>query len=346
MWRAFTEDGNLAYQFIETVTRLMPFYWVRVIGGTLYLVGAVMLLMNLVMTWKARPKKYEVPVHQAPALAPSYEDAPIDGSRIKNVPEFAHKLDVFNQLQWHRRWERLWVKFTVWTFVAIAVASLFEIIPTFLIKSNVATIETVTPYTPLELAGRDIYVAEGCYNCHSQMIRPIFAETELYGEYSKGGEFVYDHPFQWGSRRIGPDLHRVGTRLTASWHFGHFIEPKTSTPGSIMPSYVHFVENDLDFDGIANKMIAMQRLGVPYSDVEIQNAAELARIQAGEIMAKAIEEQGPDAFPAEWETKDVIAITAYLLRLGTDLSRQPEAEGDATDPAQASTIGEANHADG
>jgi cytochrome c oxidase cbb3-type subunit I/II len=214
MWRAFNSEGVLAYgSFIETVMRLMPFYWMRVLGGLLYLSGAVMLALNLFMTWRSRPATYEKPVHQAPPLSPDYVDPPLPPSRLKTVIDFGHKLDVFNQLTWHRRWERLPVKFTVWTFVAVAVASLFEIIPTFVIKSNVPTIDTVKPYTPLELVGRDIYVSEGCYNCHSQMIRPIYAETERYGQYSLGGEFVYDHPFQWGSRRIGPDLQRQGGRI-------------------------------------------------------------------------------------------------------------------------------------
>ncbi len=122
-------------------------------------------------------------------------------------------------MNWHRRWERLPIRFTVLTTLAVVVASLFEIIPTFLIRSNVPTIATVKPYTPLELAGRDIYVSEGCYNCHSQMIRPMVAETKRYGEYSKPGEFIYDRPFQWGSRRIGPDLAREGGKQSSFWHW-------------------------------------------------------------------------------------------------------------------------------
>ncbi len=158
---------------------------------------------------------------------------------------------------WHRRWERLPLKFTIWVTIAVVVASLFEIIPTFLIKSNVPTIATVKPYTPLELAGRDIYVREGCYNCHSQMIRPFVDETERYGEYSKPGEFVYDHPFQWGSRRIGPDLAREGGKYPNLWHVRHFADPRSTSAGSIMPAYRSCSRRPLDFDGMPRRVNAM-----------------------------------------------------------------------------------------
>ncbi|MHC4948627.1 MAG: cytochrome-c oxidase, cbb3-type subunit I, partial [Planctomycetota bacterium] len=188
MWRAFDERGLLEYpDFVETVIRLMPFYWLRVVGGLLYIAGAVLCLVNLVQTWRKRPATYDEPVHQAPALAPGYVEPPAPPSDLEGaaVPEMAVKIDLFARMDWHRRWESLPVRFTAWTIIAVVVASLFEIIPTFVIKSNVATIDTVKPYTPLELAGRDIYVAEGCYNCHSQMIRPIHPETERYGDYSR-----------------------------------------------------------------------------------------------------------------------------------------------------------------
>ena len=180
--------------------------------------------------------------------------------------------------------------------LAVIVASLFEIIPTFLIKSNVPTISTVTPYTPLELAGRDIYLAEGCYNCHSQMVRPIRAETERYGEYSKPGEFVWDHPFQWGSRRIGPDLHRVGGKYPDLWHVRHMDDPRAITAGSIMPAYPWMLTKELDFDIVQPIMRAHQILGVPYSDEQIEGAA--AAVQGKTEME---------------------ALIAYLQDLGTNM---------------------------
>jgi cytochrome c oxidase cbb3-type subunit I/II len=201
---------------------------------------------------------------------------------------------------------------------AVATASLLELVPTFLIRSNVPTIASVKPYSPLELAGRDIYVSEGCYNCHSQMIRPIRAETERYGEYSKPGEFVYDHPFQWGSRRIGPDLHRIGGKYPHLWHVRHMADPQSTTPGSIMPKYPWLLADTLDFAGIQKKVDAMAMLGVPYGDA-INHAEALARTQAISI-GHAIEEQGG---PKGLSDKKIIALIAYLQRLGTDIHAAP-----------------------
>ena len=135
---------------------------------------------------------------------------------------------------------------------------------TFLIKNNVPTITSVKPYTPLELHGRDIYVKEGCYTCHSQMIRPFRDEVARYGEYSKAGEFIYDHPFQWGSKRTGPDLARIGGKYPDSWHYNHMLEPNSMSPGSIMPTYTWLLDDDLNVSTLKAKIKAMQTLGVPY----------------------------------------------------------------------------------
>jgi cytochrome c oxidase cbb3-type subunit I/II len=205
--------------------------------------------------------------------------------------------------------------------VAVIVASLFEIIPTFLIRANVPSIASVKPYTPLELVGRDLYLSEGCYNCHSQMIRPILSETKRYGEYSKPGEFVYDHPFQWGSRRIGPDLAREGGLRSANWHVQHFKDPAELQADSIMPAYPWLLTSELDFDVIPRRMRTMQALGVPYDDADISSAVETARRQAREIAVKVEGEQGPPGL----ESKKVVALIAYLDRLGIDLFASPAA---------------------
>ncbi len=321
MWRGLTDQGQLLYpRFIETVTQLVPMYWIRVLGGTLYMAGTLLGAYNYYMTWRSRPKTYEEPVHEAPALTKGYTDPPPPESKIHGVTDFGHKLDVWMQFQWHRKWERLPVRLTLWVLVAVVVASLFEIVPTFLIRSNVPTIATVGPYTPLELAGRDIYIAEGCYNCHSQMIRPMLAETERYGEYSKPGEFVYDHPFQWGSRRIGPDLAREGGKQSHNWHVLHFKDPAQITPGSIMPPYPWLLQKDLDFKSIPLRVKAMTILGVPYTQAQRDNAEELARAQAAMIAGEIVEQNGE----AGLEDKQVVALIAYLQRLGTDIFKTPE----------------------
>ncbi len=327
MWRAFDDSGALAFpKFIETVTRLMPFYWIRAIGGTMYLVASVIGVYNVFMTWRMRPPTYDVPVIRAAKLSKFYDDGPAPASRLNANVGLGHAGDRFMQAHWHRRWERLPIRFTVYVTVAVAIASLFEIIPTFLIRSNVPTIASVQPYTPLELAGRDIYIAEGCYNCHSQMVRPIFAETQRYGEYSKPGEFVYDHPFQWGSRRIGPDLHREGGLQSSFWHYAHFENPQEYQAGSVMPAYKHLINQDLNFQEIEARVHSMAMLGVPYGDA-VNNSVEMAREQAAQV-AQEIRDQATNyALVDDLENKKVVALIAYLQRLGTDISK-PAPEDD------------------
>jgi cytochrome c oxidase cbb3-type subunit I/II len=304
MWRAFDETGRLAYpDFIETTVRLIPMYWVRVIGGSLYLTGLVLCGVNAIMTWRRRPAQYAEPVHEAPALDPIY------------VPEAAP--GGFPRAAWHRRWEGLPLTFSAWVGVAVVSASLFEILPMFLIGSNVPTIQSVHPYTPLELAGRDLYVGEGCNNCHSQMIRPIRAETMRYGEYSKPGEFVYDHPFLWGSRRIGPDLARVGGKYPDLWHVRHLEDPRSTTPQSIMPAYPWLAHARISWTAVERGVAAQARLGVPYTPDEVAGAAALGHKQAQQIAASIAQQGGP----AGLEDTQLVALIAYLQRLGTDIKR-------------------------
>jgi cytochrome c oxidase cbb3-type subunit I/II len=294
--------------------------------------------------WLARPAKYRQTVHEAPPLQRDYAEPAKPESRMKDQPvaDVAKRLDVWLQGWWHRRWERLPLRFTIWVTIAVVTASLFEIVPTFLVRSNVPTISSVGPYTPLELAGRDIYLSEGCYNCHSQMVRPILAETKRYGEYSKAGEFVYDHPFQWGSRRIGPDLAREGGKQSPLWHVLHFQDPKQVVQGSIMPPYPWLLQSQLDFEAIPVRMKAMRMLGVEeYTDEDIQAAVDAARGQASEIAERVERDKGP----ANLEDKQVIALVAYLDRLGVDLFKPPPAEA-AGGEAAALAAGGANEAAG
>lgn len=344
MWRAFDETGRLQYpDFVETVTRLMPMYWIRVIGGLLFIAGTIMLIVNAIMTWRSRPPVYDEPVHEAPALSRTYIDPPIPASRLTSNIEFGKNVDVLMQGWWHRVWERRPIKFTVWVVIAVGIASLFELIPAILVpafsstwaQANIPRIESVQPYTPLELAGRDIYIAEGCYNCHSQMIRPMWAETKRYGEFSKPGEFIYDHPFQWGSRRLGPDLHREGGRQSWDWHVRHFEDPRAINPQSLMPAYSHLLRQPLDFGGIQRKVDAMIMLGVPYGEAAKDGkAVEMARAQANQIGAE-LELQGSYRGLSD---RKVIALIAYLQRVGTDLTRPaptPATSASPAAPAQA-----------
>jgi len=309
MWRAFDATGRLQFpDFVETTMRLIPMYYVRALGGLLYVAGMVLFGYNIMKTWLARPATYEEPVIQAAPLTREYQPVAQD-AQLPNTAWGA-----FARAAWHRTWERLPLRFTIYVTIAVAVASLFEIIPTFLIRSNVPTIASVRPYTPLELAGRDLYIREGCFNCHSQMIRPLRYETERYGEYSKPGEFVYDHPFLWGSRRIGPDLAREGGKYPSLWHVRHFEDPRAITPRSIMPAYPWLLTNTVDFDGIQRRVDVMAMLGVPYGDA-VNRAPEMAREQARQIAADIAAQGGP----ADLADREVTAIIAYLQRLGRDL---------------------------
>jgi cytochrome c oxidase cbb3-type subunit I/II len=203
--------------------------------------------------------------------------------------------------------------------VSVLVGGIVEMIPMFLIKENVPTIASVKPYTPLELLGRDLYIREGCLGCHSQMIRPFRSETERYGEYSKAGEFVYDHPFLWGSERKGPDLAREGGRYPDAWHYNHMDDPRTTSPGSIMPRYSWLLTQKLEKDSLPARLNAMRKLGVPYpagyengpaqKDLTAQSKKIVANLKLGSVTADA--------------DKEIIAVIAYLQRLGTDIKAAP-----------------------
>jgi cytochrome c oxidase cbb3-type subunit I/II len=293
MLSSFTPEGQLEYQFIDAVQTSVPFYVLRALGGTIYLVGVLVMVYNLMKTAK-----------QGSFLATEQAEAPAL-ERVYVTPEKAH---------WHSYFERKPLILLVLSLIVVGIGGLVELVPTFLIKSNVPTIANVKPYTPLELQGRDVYISEGCYNCHSQMIRPFRYEVARYGEYSKAGEFVYDHPFQWGSKRTGPDLARIGGKYPDSWHFNHMLEPVSMAPGSIMPPYPWLFEKSIDIASTKSKIHAMRNLGVPYPDNYEAIADEDLRKQADAITANLKKEK------IEIKSdKQIIALIAYLQRVGKDI---------------------------
>lgn len=319
MWQEFNPDGTLVHgEFIKTVTDLKPFYMFRSIGGGIFLIGAIMMFYNLYKTAKQGQLQADEPA-EAPALA-----AVMAGDHGKE--------------SFHKKLERKPVQFMILSIVAVAIGGLIEIVPTMIVKSNIPTIASVKPYTPLELEGRDLYIKEGCYNCHSQMVRPLRFETARYGEYSKAGEFVYDHPFQWGSKRTGPDLAREGGLRSHYWHYQHMIRPKDIAPGSIMPAYPWMRENDLDISTTKKKIEAMQTLGVPYEKGYENKAVADLKKQANEIaqaIVKDIYSKLPpdvqkqynfDEEVAKMEKKEIVALIAYLQRLGTDIKADSKIE--------------------
>ncbi|MEM1001054.1 MAG: cytochrome-c oxidase, cbb3-type subunit I [Bacteroidota bacterium] len=319
MWKQFNPDGTLVYgNFLETVTEIMPMYWMRAIGGTLYIVGMLVLVYNIIMTVSKAESKVEDELAEALALTR------VTGRRVANEG-------------WHTWLERKPVLLTVYATIAILIGGIVQIIPTLVVESNIPTISSVKPYSALELEGRDIYIREGCVGCHSQMIRPFRSEVERYDltndkQYSKAGEYVYDHPFLWGSKRTGPDLHRLGGKYSDNWHFNHMYDPQSTSSGSIMPSYRWLIRNELDKSMTEKKMEAMVTLGVPYSEEEIANAQQSMLAQGTQIEQNLYSD--PD-FAASYEAdkaagganfvemknREIVALIAYLQRLGTDIKK-------------------------
>ena len=294
MWREFDADGRLVYSvWTDMLPTLMPMYWVRAIGGTLYFTGVVLFAYNMYRTVTSGYVGDEIEAKAPPMRA--------------EVPASVGGL--------HRLLEGRPLTFTVWTTIAVAAGGAFEIIPSLAIESNVPTIASVRPYSPLELEGRDIYVSEGCYTCHSQMVRPFRDETERYGEYSRPGEFIYDRPFQFGSRRIGPDLHRVGGKYNDMWHYNHMLNPQSTSEGSLMPAYAWLFEDDLDLSLTSAKLKTFKQFKAPYTDEQVLRAPADAQAQADGIADKLLEQGAKQ----DIRSKKIVALIAYLQRLGTDI---------------------------
>ncbi len=230
----------------------------------------------------------------------------------------------------HRRLEGWPLVFSLLTVVAVLVGGLVEFLPFLLVKDSVPRIASVTPFTPLEVAGRDLYIREGCVGCHSQMIRPFRAEIERYGDFTKPGETVYEHPFLWGSKRTGPDLQRIGGKYPHLWHVRHMKDPRSTSPASIMPNYAWMLTDDLDVASIPARLRALSRVGVPYSEADIAGAAAHAQRQADAIAAEVVAQGGPKAL----NRKEILALVAYLQRMGTDVKtahtpRDPASNNDS-----------------
>ncbi len=316
MWQDFNPDGTLQNaDFLKTVTQLKPYYYLRSLGGLLYLSGAILMFYNLVKTAKSG------------ALLAN------EAAQTAATKELEHNT---KGEYWHKVIERKPVQFMILSLLVVAIGGIVEIIPTMIVDSNISKIASVKPYTPLELEGRDIYIREGCYNCHSQLVRPLRFETARYGDYSKSGEFVYDHPFQWGSKRTGPDLAREGgnTKIRKSnfWHYEHLLAPKDVSPGSIMPAYTWLREDKLDLSLTPKKIRAMQTLGVPYAKGYDQIAIKDLKAQAHLIATDIVKTTPKQALIGvnqkslikDIEQKEIIAVIAYLQRLGLDITLQPK----------------------
>ena len=301
MWKQFTPDGVLAYpNFLETVTQILPMYAMRAFGGTLYLTGVIIMVVNLWKTMAAGKFVGDEEV-EAPALEP----------HVSHGKEY-----------WHKWIERKPVQMLIVSLIMVLIGGIVEIAPMMFVSDNVPKIKSVEPYTPLELAGRDLYIREGCLGCHSQMIRPFRSETERYGEYSKSGEFIYDRPFLWGSKRTGPDLHRIGGKYNEAWHYNHMLDPQSISPQSIMPRYPWLHERILDTSLLPAKIRTLRSkpIGTPYAYKTDEDILKAVDKQAKEI-ADNLREQLPNLEDEQLEKREIIALIAYLERLGTDIKK-------------------------
>ena len=317
MWKQFNPDGTLMYKnWLDTVTAIIPYFKLRFLGGILYLIGALLMVVNVFKTVRQGVFQKNQPA-EAPALAV------IGNDRKAGEPV-------------HLWIERMPAVLSIGAFVTLAIGGAVEIIPTLSVKTNVPNIAAVKPYSPLELEGRDLYIREGCNSCHSQMIRPFRDEIVRFdgknGQYSKAGEFVYDRPFLWGSKRTGPDLQREGGKNPDSWHFKHMYNPRVTSAGSIMPRFPWLITNKLDRSEMVNKMKLMKNsFDVPYTKSQIDSANAWADNQAKGIVARIFSEaadvkdqvekeksvKGDKFVPIE--NREIVALIAYLQRLGTDI---------------------------
>lgn len=294
LWKDFTDLGMLQYpNFLETTLQILPMHMMRAVGGLLYFSGVIMMIYNLLQTAS-------------------------QGSFVANEPDEAPAIekatDSLKPGMIHRWLEKRPIKFALLSTVVVLIGGLVEMIPTYAVESNIPTIASVKPYSPLELEGRDLYIREGCNNCHSQWVRPFRSETERYGEYSKAGEYVYDHPFLWGSKRTGPDLHRVGGKYGNLWHYLHMEDPRSMSPNSIMPPYPWLIDQKLDMSSLSKKISVMRTLGVPYEEGYEEFAYDDAMKQAQAI----VEDLAANGVVVDPD-KEIIAMIAYLQRLGTDI---------------------------
>jgi cytochrome c oxidase cbb3-type subunit I/II len=348
MLNATNAEGTaLAYpNFIETLTSIRAMMGFRIIGGAMYLLGTILMGVNILLT--VRSGKAFNETREVVLLERGQKDTMTMKETFINDPisyMFGGLLLVLGWLflppgadvaslicagifaalavkkfsEGHSRWSRWyeslltnWLPFSVLTFIAVALGGLIQIIPTVTV-SQAKNIEDrlQQPYTPLELAGRDIYVSEGCYNCHSQMIRTMLPDVLRYGDYSRLGESIYDHPFQWGSKRTGPDLAREGDKYPHSWHFDHMMDPRSTSIGSNMPPYPHLYTEKFDQKTLPRKIAVMVQLGVPYPMMDATEIKTKA-IEQGIKIVGELKTQGKDAQP---DTK-IVAVIAYLQKLG------------------------------
>jgi len=360
MLNATTPDGSgLQYTFLETLQSIRPLMGLRVIGGAMYLVGFIVMTWNLIKTIRSGQPHNET--REVDVISPTAKDTmswretllndpvvyifgvlillggwiflPAEASFIALIGSLIFTWLVVKKFRersetwafWYERLLHNYLPFTVLTFVAVVIGGLIQIIPTVTVNTAQNVEDRVaTLYTPLELAGRDIYVSEGCCNCHSQMIRTLEPDVLRYGPsmdqgYSRLGESIYDHPFQWGSKRTGPDLAREGDQRNNLWHYQHMIDPRSISPGSNMPAYAHLKDKPFDQRSLPKKIAVLAQLGVPFPIMDSTTIKEKA-LEQGAAIATDLNNNGQRVRP----DSELVAIIAYLQKLGKYDKAEPQ----------------------
>ena len=335
-WNAMDDLGNLKFDFAESNSFLKMMWSLQMLGGMAYVAGMAVMLVIHARTWLKRARPYAVPVHHVESGKEPNRTVsnPEPASVLEDVPvlNFAKKVDVWTRLSWHRELECAPRKLGIFVVLAVLLAFIIEVVPVFVFpNANAPKIASVRPLTPLELMGRHIYLVEGCANCHTQMVRPLMAETKRYGEFSQPGEFIYDQPAQWGSRRIGPDLARESGKQTSFWHWQHLDNPRHSNPKSSMPSYRYLLDRPIDFSQVDELVQTAKTRGLPY-EIDPEDTQKVINEQAERVAADIVS-RGGTIRRGKLMTFDTqaVALIAYLQRLGADLTtpisvEKPEAD--------------------
>jgi len=355
MWRATNPDGSLQYPiFVETLDAIRPMYWTRLVGGTAYLVGMLMMAYNLWLTARsgqavngsaevvvakeADEAKWTNVLFGKPVILVTtvgvlgglflvtnamaslfFVTVALFIGVLGAVAVSAAKEKGGEGTAWHRLLEGRALVFVSLTIIAVLIGGVAEIVPSLLAQPDSASVADAKPYSALELEGRDVYLREGCFNCHSQMIRPFKFEQQRYGEPSTMSDSQFDHPFQWGSKRTGPDLAREGGKYPNLWHYQHLVDPRSVSVGSNMPPYAFLASARVDFSRTADKVHAMKSIGVPYTDQDVAQAADSAQAQA-RLIAADLHAAGADVPP----DSDMVALVSYLQRLGKKSEPKPQ----------------------
>ena len=313
MWAQMDENYQLRFTFITTLQSIRPIWWCAIVGTVVLLVVALLFAFRVIKFWAVGPRRFEKRLTSAGRYDPAFTEPVPQPSQLDIVLEMAKSIDVWKRLEWHRSWERRPIRLAFWITVAMLLGILVQALPIWL--TQVGSTQTASvglgPYTPLELAGRAIYMREGCVQCHTQMVRTLISDTKRYGSFIRASDTVYDAPSQWGERRIGPDLAREAGKQSNLWHYEHLIDPRSSEPSSLMPSFAYLAHRPIDYVKL-KVQVKSATTSLPKYPLESEELSARAKDQAMEMAAILVQQGGP----VRTQDLEITAVIAYLQRLG------------------------------